>query len=546
MRLRKSEDFTLSINIHPDFRGIMRGFANDVSEGCILSGEVVLEVHQQTKIRSLETCFIGKVHVNFRTTNSVGFPTSDGTETSIICKKTLKNFNEKMIEDGESGLIKSTTIEPGTYKFPFRFSISASLPHSLETKLGHIRYNVYSVASTKAFSSDVRVSYPVTLRRCLMNSHDPIAPPSQTIEGDMNTDIVTYSATAPSMVYCEGGLLTLELYVALKNPERHSVRMVTCGLEEKLLYRTTGKQSLTNQAIRYDDIAYPLGCSTFFPSNHKEYNPEDLHHYNAIFRLYPRVHPDNKSVLIAVQHYLVIRMVIDDNEYLERERNKRRGSASSISSTSSIISVGKSLLSHLPFKQDHGLSKSLPNMSSISMMTNNDQIVTPPMSRSPSPDNTLPDISITTPDSTHASSSYSSLSQVVEQAETFRPDVVRVTSRKVNREETDTSQEEHSNNTNSERQSDSPHHHHHFGHSLVMHHHFNPLHFHRGAGFEGTKECILRIPVIVTSREEYREGSVPDLPDYETAADAPPSYRTSIQTLPPVPIYPAMPKENTM
>ncbi|KAI8083547.1 hypothetical protein BDF21DRAFT_337763 [Thamnidium elegans] len=472
MRLRKSEDFTLSIKIHPDFRGIMRGFAHDVSEGCILSGEVVLEIHQQTKIRSLETCFVGNVHVNFRTTNSVGFPTSDGTETNIICKKTLKNFNEKMIEDGESELIKSTTIEPGTYRFPFKFSISASLPHSLEIKHGYIRYNLYSVASRKAFSSDVRVSCPIALRRCLMNSHDPIAPPSQTVEGDMNTDIVAYSATAPSMVYCEGGLLTLGLYVALKNPEKHSVRMVTCGLEEKSLYRTTGKQSLTNQAMRYEDIAYPLGCSTFFPSNHKEYNPEDLHHYNAIFRLYPRVHPDNKATLIAVKHYLVIQMVIEDNEYLERKRNRRRESVSSISSTSSIISV-----------------------------------VTPPMSRSSSPDNNSPDISVTTP--------------------------------------TDTSQEEQSNMTDSERQSDSPHHHH-SSHSLTIHHHFNPLHFHRDSDFEGTRECILRIPVIVTSREEYREGSMPGLPDYETAAEAPPSYRASVQTLPPVPIYPTMPRENTM
>ncbi|KAG2228854.1 hypothetical protein INT48_001419 [Thamnidium elegans] len=545
MRLRKSEDFTLSIKIHPDFRGIMRGFAHDVSEGCILSGEVVLEIHQQTKIRSLETCFVGNVHVNFRTTNSVGFPTSDGTETNIICKKTLKNFNEKMIEDGESELIKSTTIEPGTYRFPFKFSISASLPHSLEIKHGYIRYNLYSVASRKAFSSDVRVSCPIALRRCLMNSHDPIAPPSQTVEGDMNTDIVAYSATAPSMVYCEGGLLTLGLYVALKNPEKHSVRMVTCGLEEKSLYRTTGKQSLTNQAMRYEDIAYPLGCSTFFPSNHKEYNPEDLHHYNAIFRLYPRVHPDNKATLIAVKHYLVIQMVIEDNEYLERKRNRRRESVSSISSTSSIISVGKSILSHLPFKQEHDLSKSLPNMAPISMMSNNDQIVTPPMSRSSSPDNNSPDISVTTPVGTHINSSYSSISQVVEQAETFQPDVVRVTSQKINREETDTSQEEQSNMTDSERQSDSPHHHH-SSHSLTIHHHFNPLHFHRDSDFEGTRECILRIPVIVTSREEYREGSMPGLPDYETAAEAPPSYRASVQTLPPVPIYPTMPRENTM
>ncbi|CEP19139.1 hypothetical protein [Parasitella parasitica] len=79
---------------------------------------------------------------------------------------------------------------------------------------------------------------------------------------------------------------------------------------------------------------------------------------------------------------------------------------------------------------------------------------------------------------------------------------------------------------------------HHLGHLLAIHHHFNPFQFHKDGLEEGSYECNLNIPIIVTSREEYRERGVPALPDYDTAADEPPSYRTALQNLPPVHIYP--------
>ncbi|KAI7896743.1 uncharacterized protein EV154DRAFT_410878, partial [Mucor mucedo] len=308
----QGDDFSLSIHVDPGFRGILRGFADDISEGCLLKGETVLEVHRRSRIRCLETAFVGEIRVDFKTTNSVGLPTSDGVEKRHICKRTLKHFNERMIMDGESEVIKSTFVDPGSYKFPFKFSISASLPHSFEGKHGSIRYRLDVLSIRKLFSSDIHISYPIILRRCLMDSMNPVASPTQTVDGDMHHDVLTYSATAPTMTYREGGLLTLDLSVHLKKPDRHSVRMITCGLEEQEYYRTTGQQSLTQEAMDHTRKSYPLGCSTFFPSEHEQYNPAQLHNYNAIFRLYPRVHTDTKSTLIAVLHRLNIRIIIDD------------------------------------------------------------------------------------------------------------------------------------------------------------------------------------------------------------------------------------------
>lgn len=506
----QNEEFSLSIHVDPDFRGLLRGFANDVSEGCLLTGEIVMDVHRCTKIRSLQTDFVGQIRVNFNTTNSIGIPTSDGVENKVICRKSLKHFNERMIDEGNSEYIKSKLIEPGTYKFPFKFSISAALPQSFEGKHGSILYHMDVTATRTLFSSDIHISRVITLRRCLMNSINPIAPPSQTVNGNMHPDVLTYSATAPSMVYCEGGLLTLEIFIQLKNPERHSIRMVTCGLQERELYRTTGRQSLTNQAMRHDDNSYPLGCSTFFPSN-----PADLHSYNAIFRLYPRVHSDTKSALIVVLHALTVRIVIDDTQVSLGRKLRRTRSIDSVGSISSIKSVGKSILSHLPLKQqDHNSVKSLPNM--VHVTPSNTQVITPPVSPTPSSDSS----------SSTTSNFINPSSTSLDQLQSSESNVVRVTSRKASPESL-VIEEEHDTNV-----------HHNLGHSLAIHHHFNPHHFNRGTKDEGTIECILSLPIIVTSREEYKEGSVPALPDYETAVDKPPSYRATIQNLPPVPTYP--------
>lgn len=503
------DEFSLSIHVDREFRGLLRGSAQDVSEGCLLTGKTILEVHRRTRIRSLQTDFNGEIRVAFKTTNSIGLPTSNGVEKRSLCKRTLKHFDERMIMDGKSEIIKSTFVEPGKYTFPFQFAISASLPQSFEGKHGSIRYHLDVLSIRKLFSSDIHISYPILLRRCLMDSLTPMAVPSQTVHGKKYRDIVSYSATAPSMVYREGGLLTLDLFVHLKKPKSHSVRMITCGLEERELYRTTGQQSLTQESMYHKTTSYPLGCSTFFPSEHVEYNPTQLHNYNAIFRLYPRVHCDTKSNLIAVVHSLNIRIVIDDNQVVLREKLKRSASSDSLGSISSIKSAGKTILSHLPFKQQQ--QHSLP------MLTPNDREITPPSSPTPSErassidqdDNSWTQTNFNNPSSTS-----------IDRLNRAEGILVRVT----NLKKIGARDEEHGQ----------------IDHSLALHHHFNPLYFRRDGRREGSVECTLRLPVIVTSREEYTENSVPAIPDYNTAMNEPPSYRATIQSLPPVPSYPVI------
>lgn len=559
--LHKSEEISLSIEISPDFTGILRGFAHDVSEGCTLNGELLMTTARRVKIKRLETVFTGVCRVNFKTTNKMGVPTSDGTESRGIYRKKMAHLDEAAIAAVSHSSSSSggtlMTFEPGTYRFPFSFKIPPSLPHSFKGKHGSIEYELDAYVTRSIFSTDLHITKPVTLRRCLMNTPSPIARNTQIVMGRKHPDIVKYSATAPAMVYCEGGLLELGLNVELRDPDRYSVRMVTCGLKERVVYRTTGKNSLTNQAMHYNESSFPLGCSTFFPSQHPEYNPADLHNYNAIFRLYPRVHTDNKSSLIVVHHVLMIRMIIDDNE-ASANIHRQKSTDSATSSVASVASSfgARSILSHLSMKQQHDAQNSpgkTPAMTPINIMPNAiASTSTPPLSRSPS----ISELSVETMsgESVLSTSPPSSSSLEMDSIQPFQSNLVRVSSRKLEPtgsgngaqdngpytivDEGDNDDEEREGVTRDSNLASGPRHH--LGHSLTIHHHFNPFQFHKGILEEGSYECTLNMPIIVTSREEYREGDVPALPDYETAADEPPSYRAALQCLPPVPIYPSI------
>lgn len=540
-----SADFSLSIHVDESFDGILRGCAHDETEGCVLSGELILTVRRPTKIKGLQTKFVGEIGVNFKTTNSLGVPTADGIESRLLCRKVQTHVGDATNFDSA----RTTSFDIGTYKFPFEFYVPGALPHSFQGKHGYIKYELNAFAMRPKMNSDIHTSYPIILRRCLMNSMDPIAPASQFVVGKMCSDILSYSATAPSMVYCEGGLLTMDLNIQLRNPEQYSVTMVTCGLQERTHYRTTGLRSLTNQRKQHIEKLYPLGCSTFYPSDHKKYNPTDLHNYNAIFRLCPRVKTDTRSPLINVKHNLIIKINIKENETTLNRTHKRQLSTESTSSNASSI-ITNTLLSSL--SNDHHdttvsspipINASAAHSSSGEIRHNTFDSITPPLSQSPSSDE-FSQYST----SAESESSITSLAAAMSQVSLLQPNAVRVTSRKNQGVE----QNEHLGTSASPgnvdiNNSDSEPIHHagrknslglHIGHSLSLYHHFKPLHFHRNTDSNKSHECCLKVPIVVTSREEYREGDVPALPDYGTVADNPPDYRSTIQVLPPVPMYP--------
>ncbi|ORY94154.1 or S-antigen, N-terminal domain-domain-containing protein [Syncephalastrum racemosum] len=298
--LHHKEDVTVQLKVDPYFTGIMRGLANDEAEGCELKGECVVRVHHRpVKARRIVVWFEGRSKVNLQ--GALGVASSETVESrSLIFKD--KHFL------GDDGQVK--VLEPGTYVYPFSFELPATLPASFRGKYGRIRYRLQATFHRpQMFSSDIHTSTDIVLRRSLPLMHMD----NEEVRTGSNQN-VHYTASAPSIAYREGGLVRLNLNINLEHPEYQSVRSVTCALREVVKYRTTGERSSTCQSAAKSEELFPLGWSTFYPSQSPDYNPAAQHDYNAIFRLCPRVHGDTQTRLLQVTHAVVVNVMVDTNK----------------------------------------------------------------------------------------------------------------------------------------------------------------------------------------------------------------------------------------
>ncbi|KAI9020793.1 hypothetical protein CLU79DRAFT_755546 [Phycomyces nitens] len=304
------EDATLSFFIDPSFKGIIYGLGNDESEGCTLKGFCRLTVSRPVKVRRLLVSFEGKSKINLKPAANVGVPSTEGLES-----RTLTSTDTHFI--GNDGI--THLVEPGEYDYPFSFEISSRLPSSFRGKRGYISYRLQATIHRSLFLNNIVHSHPITLRRCLINDLQPMLTLRDTVCGEVATDLLTYNATAPTMTFREGGLVRLNLSMQLVNPETHMVKSVACALQERVHYHTTGSQSISCQQTSQIDDTYPLGWSTFVPSSDPSYDPTELHHYNAVFRLCPRVNADTSSRLVKVSHSLVVKITVAEKNPLVAE-----------------------------------------------------------------------------------------------------------------------------------------------------------------------------------------------------------------------------------
>ncbi|KAI8375952.1 uncharacterized protein BYT42DRAFT_572872 [Radiomyces spectabilis] len=336
--MKNKEDATLEVILDPNFTGTLRGLANDVSEGCVLKGVCLVQVYRPIKVRRLFVRFEGRCRVNIKCSTVVGMPSSDGLESRTLILK------ETVYIDGEP---QAQVLEPGLYRYPFSFDIPGKLPATLYSKRGYICYRLKANLCRPIFVNDLRVSQDITLRRCLMSELTPMLNVTEEVQGKENSDILDYKATAPSMVYREGGLIRLNLDTRLVDPSTYSIRSISCALRERVSYSTTGKQSLTSQTVDKVDDLYPLGWSTFYPSEAADYDPTEAHQYNAVIRVCPRVNADTTCRLLRAEHTVVVNILVENHSVPAEEGSFSDTVSSSSSSIADSPPAARSVVSSL-------------------------------------------------------------------------------------------------------------------------------------------------------------------------------------------------------
>ncbi|CAO3662582.1 unnamed protein product [Umbelopsis ramanniana] len=318
MPSRNRDDLTATIDIDPSFTGIIYGYADDEAEGCVVKGVCTLHIVKPCKIRRLFVSLDGKLKVNIKAPVSIA-PASEGVETRTLISK-HKHYHG---EDGQMEIL-----QPGDHVYPFEFELPSTLPATFHSKHGHISYRIRLCIHRPMFSNDITAKKEIVLRRCLMDEWSSGTSSNEQVEGVFE-QLMHYNASAPGMTYREGGLVKLNLNFDLLNPYTSSIREITCALQETIQYRTTGVQAVNAHSSSKLDVQFPLGRSTFYPSKAPDYDSSETHDYNAVFRVWPRVHADTNTKLLKVSHKLVINVSVEDrsNKVTYSEAKARSKSA---------------------------------------------------------------------------------------------------------------------------------------------------------------------------------------------------------------------------
>ncbi|KAI8332853.1 hypothetical protein BC941DRAFT_435568 [Chlamydoabsidia padenii] len=480
------EDVTISFDIDDTFTGIMQGAANDEAEGCTLSGQCVLQVQRPIKVRRLIVFFEGRCKVHLKKSNSYGVGAPESSETRSIYSR-QQHF---LGQDGDLHIL-----QPGAHSYRFSLDLPSHLPASFQGKRGYIRYRLSCAVYRPMFSTDLRSSMDITIKRCLMSDVVSTSDYLETIYGKKHTNKIRYSATAPTMAYREGGLIRLNLAMQLVQPDMYNMKSVTCALRERVQYRTTDSQSHTVMA-RSDDV-FPLGYSTFCPDQASDYDPTKQQEYNALFRLIPRVNADTNSRLVKVSHSLVVNIQLErtggDDSYddeSDEEGNATDDTHQSMDEDDGYTSWASDQVDDktrfsqrlLQQQEEHSGSLGIRSVPNSPTLYHPPAPMTPPHSRASSP-------------SLSRSSSSSSIASLFSLKNRSTDDLHKL--------EPSSSKGKH------------------------KHHRKN-----------GVIICTVEVPLVVTSRQNTWEGQMPKPPSYvQTASEAPPGYHQTLESCPSVPTY---------
>lgn len=492
------EDVTISFVVDDSFTGIMQGAANDEAEGCTLSGQCVLQVQRPIKVRRLIVYFEGRCKVHLKKSSSYGMVSAaESSETRSI-------FSRQQHFLGQDGDVH--VLQPGDHSYRFSLDLPSHLPASFQGKRGYIRYRLTCAIYRPMFSTDLRSSMDITIKRCLMSDLTPIADRVETVHGKKHTNKIRYSATAPTMAYREGGLIRLNLAMQLQQPDHYSMKSVTCALRERVQYRTTDAHSHT-VSMRSDDV-FPLGYSTFCPDQAPDYDPTKHQDYNALFRLIPRVNADTNSRLVKVSHSLVVNILLerlhgagggdddhdsddDGNVTDDTDHHQSMDEDDGYTSWASDQTDDKTRFSQRLLQQQQqqhhndeasGSASGTRSCPSSPTQAHPPAPMTPPHSRASSP-------------SLSRSSSSSSIASIFSMKNKSHDDLHKSESK--------------SNHGK-----------------------------HRNRGKNNVIICTVEVPLVVTSRQNTWEGQMPKPPSYlQTASEAPPGYHQSMESLPVVPTY---------
>ncbi|ORX49121.1 hypothetical protein DM01DRAFT_1309175 [Hesseltinella vesiculosa] len=234
IHLLQGADF--KINVESD-NILLHGTAEE-SAGVLLRGSVVLDCHEDIKIRSIVLKFIGKV----KTSWIEGF--GRGPQQSMF-------RDEKTILEHEWSFLPHTKkvyhLTDRHYRWDFELPLPGDLPESIQHDLGQVEYRLKAVAERPTFAMNWTDKRNLTVTRVMLPSSLEL---QQQIDiANEWADKLTYEFAMPRKCYSPNSLIPITFRLVPIAPNLQ-IRSISCLLKEYVSLAAGDHGKTFSQLIR--------------------------------------------------------------------------------------------------------------------------------------------------------------------------------------------------------------------------------------------------------------------------------------------------------
>ncbi|XP_033124224.1 arrestin domain-containing protein 17-like [Anneissia japonica] len=218
--------------------------------GDTITGEVVLELGQDTKIESIDLCISGvcDVHLHSKCTVQAEYQADDDAcplrAREIYFEKSLQLYPSKSANE-------DTLLKVGRHAFYFEASLPATnLPNSFEGSLGYVRYVAKSILQTSQTELEAKRAftllgdtYDINLNQGSLERFNVSRSYIPTHFWFRGKGAVKAVATVPRVAYCAGEEIPMSLDIT--NDSGHKVKKITATFLQSMFCRI-GRKTKTS------------------------------------------------------------------------------------------------------------------------------------------------------------------------------------------------------------------------------------------------------------------------------------------------------------
>ncbi|KAI9305261.1 hypothetical protein BJ944DRAFT_265488 [Cunninghamella echinulata] len=190
------------------------------SAGVILRGSVILNCHENTKIKSVVLKLVGKIKVNW-------VEGSGSHQHNYKSEQTILEHEWSFMPHTK----KTYHLSEGHYKWDFELPLPGDLPETIEHDLGQVYYRLKAVAERPTFSMNYTDKRSLKVSRVM--SPTSLEFIQSMIISNVWADKLGYEISTPTKCYTMGSMVPITFELRPIAPELQ-VKSISCMLKEYL------------------------------------------------------------------------------------------------------------------------------------------------------------------------------------------------------------------------------------------------------------------------------------------------------------------------